>query len=152
VTAPVQRANLTKAVLARLTATGFPIGDGALPDANWIGQPAAPGSQFQPFAVVSEMVADRSEGPIGASSGDWRMPYLIEVFGIRRDQTSALADRLRGSLSAMRFTKLQLGVNTYKVQYVRTDTVGAPSRIDVTSPAFWHQQDNITISIGKEIG
>jgi hypothetical protein len=152
VTAPLQRSALTELILAELRKSDMAIGDGVLPDASWIGQPHLPGSEFQPFAVLSELTADRAEGPLGASAGDRRMPYMIECFAISREQVSWVADRLRGSLSAMRFTKLQLGEHTYKVQYVRGDSIGAPQQIDVTYPPFWHQQDNLTVWIGKEVG
>lgn len=152
VLAPIQRGPLTELVLTTLLATGQIIGDGDLPDANWVGQPNLPGSTFEPFGVLSELTADHSEGPLGASQGDWRMPYMLEFFGVRRDQVSWIADRLRGSLDGMRGTKLVLGVNTYKVQYVRTDNLGSPQQINVTNPSFWHQQDGITIWMGKVVG
>ena len=149
---PLLRSPLTAAVLAVLRGTDQVVADGVLPAANWIGQPNLPGSTFQPFAVLSELNADHAEGPIGASQGDWRMPYMVEYFGIRRDQVSWLADRLRGALAGMRSTKLALGVSSYKVQLVRPDAIGAPTQIDVTYPPFWHQQDSVTVWIGKEIG
>lgn len=151
-TAPLLRSPLTDVVLQTLVDTGQLIGDGVLPDANWIGQPNLPGSVFKPFGVLSELTADRAEGPLGASQGDWQMPYMIEYFGIRRDQVDWIADKLRGALLGLRFTKLELGENTYKVQLVRPTSIGAPQQIDVTQPAFWHQQDSITIWIGKEVG
>jgi hypothetical protein len=150
-TAPLLRSPLTEAVLTLLRGTGQVIGDGSLPDASWIGQPNMPESSYQPFAVLSELVADHSEGPIGASQGDWRMPYMVECFGIRRDQVTWIADKLRGTLAQMRFTKLQLGADSYKVQYVRTDDLGAPQQIDTTYPSFWHQQESVTVYVSKEI-
>lgn len=151
-TATLHRSPLTTAVLEALRAVYPFVGDGELPDANWIGQPNVPGSRFKPFAVLSELTADRAAGPLGAPQGDWQMPYMIEFFGIRREQVSAIADRLRGALNGMRFSKLQLGADTYKVQLVRTDNLGAPQRIDVTQPAFWHQQDSVTVWVGKDVG
>lgn len=150
-TSPLLRSPLTAAVLAVLAGSGQVVGDGELPDANWIGQPELPGSIFEPFAVLSELAADHSEGPIGASQGDWRMPYMIEYFGVRRDQVDWIADRLRGALAGMRFSKLNLGVDMYKVQLVRADNIGTPQQIPVTYPPFWHQQDSVTIWVGKEV-
>lgn len=149
--APLQRSPLTLAVLAALRTSGQLVADGELPDANWIGEPNLPGSVFEPFAVLSELTADHSDGPIGASQGDWRMPYMIEYFGIRRDQVSWLADKLRGALTSMRFTRMQLGLDSYKTQLVRTDNIGQPQQINITYPSFWHQQDGVTIWMGKEI-
>lgn len=150
-TATVQRSDLTSAVLAALRATGQVIGDGELPDSAWIGQPNLPDSVYEPFAVLSELTADRSDGPFGDSQSDWRMPYMVECFGIRRDQCSWMADALRGALAGMRSTLLALGDATYKVIYVRTDNIGQPQRVGVTNPPFWHQQDGLTVWIGKEL-
>jgi hypothetical protein len=150
-TVTLQRSPLTTAVLTVLRAVPAVVGDGDMPDANWIGEPVLPESVFEAFAVLSELTADHSEGPIGASQGDWRMPYMIEFFGISREQIGLFADRLRGALGGMRYTHLTLGVDNYKIQYVRTDTLGTPTQINSTFPSFWHQQDAVTIWVGKEI-
>jgi hypothetical protein len=152
VTAPLLRSPLTELVLTTLRGTGEAIGDGSLPDASWIGQPNLPESEYQPFAVLSELTADHSEGPIGASQGDWRMPYMVECFGIRRDQVTWIADKLRGTLTPLRFTELTLGADSYKIQYVRTDTFGSPQQIDTTYPSFWHQQESITLYVTRKVG
>jgi hypothetical protein len=34
---------------------------------------------------------------------------------------------------------------------VRHDSIGQPQRIGVTNPPFWHQQDGVTVWIGKEL-
>jgi hypothetical protein len=150
--ATVLRSSLTELVLTTLRTSGLVIGDGEVPDANWIGQPGLPESEYEAFAVVSELTADHSEGPIGASQGDWRMPYMLEYFGISRSQVSWLADTLRGVLLGLRFTTLAMGTSSYKVQLVRPDAIGAPQQITVTYPPFWHQQDNVTVWIGKQVG
>ena len=149
--ATIQRSDLTLAVLEALRATGQVIGDGELPDSSWIGQPNLPGSVYEPFAVLSELTADRSDGPLSDSQADWRMPYMVEVFGIRRDQCSWIADTLRSAVASLRSTTLTLGPDSYKVVYVRTDNIGQPQRIGVTNPPFWHQQDGMTVWIGKEL-
>lgn len=146
----IARAPLTDKVLATLKATGIAVGDGELPDASWVGHPNAPGSSYEPFAVLGELTADRADGPIGDSQADWRMPYMVEYFGITRSQASWLADKMRGALDSLRFTRITLGPADYKVQYVRHDNLGSPQRISVTNPPFWHQQDGITLWMGKE--
>jgi hypothetical protein len=145
------RSPLTAAILTALRAVGEDVGDGELPDGAWIGQPNLPGSIFRPFAVLSELIADRSEGPLGDSQADWRLPYMVEYFGVRRDQVSWIADTMRGALDGLRFQVLTLGASDYKVQFVRHDSLGQPQRIGVTNPPFWHQQDGITVWIGKEL-
>jgi hypothetical protein len=145
------RSPLTAAVLTALRDLLPDVGDGELPDASWIGQPNLPGATYEPFAVLSELTADRSDGPLSDSQADWRMPYMVECFGIRRDQCSWTADTLRGAVDSLRFTKIQLGVSDYKIIQVRHDSIGQPQRISVTNPPFWHQQDGLTVWIGKEL-
>lgn len=147
----LSRSPLTDAVLTALRAGGRDVGDGELPDASWIGQPNLPGSVYKPFAVLSELTADRSDGPLGDSQADWRMPYMVEFFGVRRDQCSFIADEMRGALDGLRFSVLRLGAAYYKVVWVRHDSIGQPQRIGVTNPPFWHQQDGVTVWIGKEL-
>lgn len=148
--ATIQRSDLTLAVLEALRATGQVIGDGELPDSSWIGQPNLPGSVYEPFAVLSELTADRSDGPLSDSQADWRMPYMVEYFGITREQTAWMADKMRATLAGLRFSVITLGDADYKVQYVRNDNIGSPQRVSVTNPPFWQQQDGVTLWMGKE--
>ena len=145
----LERAPLTELVLVTLRTAGWAVGDGEMPDSAWIGQPNHPNAHYEPFAVASELVADRSDGPIGDSQADWRLPYMVEYFGITRPQVTLVADRMRGLLDSIRFTKVVMGEATYKVQYVRHDNFGSPQKISVTNPPFWQQQDGITLWMGK---
>jgi hypothetical protein len=144
----LSRRPLTDAVLAQLQTTGKPIGDGVLPDSAWIGQPNAPGAEFDPFAVLSSLNASDSFGGLSQTQANWKMPYLVESFGVSRAQCEWMADAVRAALGALRGQHLDLGAS-YKVAYVRVDAYGEPARIDVTDPEFFHSQDQITIWVGK---
>lgn len=149
---PVPRDLFTATLLTRLRAmTGKPVGDGIIPaHANWIGEPNAPGSSFVPYVVLSEIVASHSSGPIGESQADWQLPYLVESFGVTREQCSAMAALVRSSIKLlhdMRITSVA-GVG-YGVQQVRIDSLGSPQRVDQAEPPIWHGQDGVTLWVGK---
>jgi hypothetical protein len=150
VSTTIARGPLTTRILVALRVLGYPVGDGEMPDASWIGQPNAPDASYEPFAVLSALVADRSDGPLGDSQADWRMPYMVEYFGITREQTAWMADKMRATLAGLRFSVITLGDADYKVQYVRNDNIGSPQRVSVTNPPFWQQQDGVTLWMGKE--
>jgi hypothetical protein len=78
------------------------------------------------------------------------MPYMVEYFGITREQTAWMADKMRATLAGLRFSVITLGDANYKVQYVRNDNIGSPQRVSVTNPPFWQQQDGVTLWMGKE--
>lgn len=155
--ATIERSPLTEALLDQLNLSNWLVGDGVIPDASWLstaghgsqGQPEAPDSEFEPFAVLAELRASDSSGSIGDSQADWRMPYMVESFGVSREQAGSLRDALRTQLEPLRGTRIQLGASKYKVQQIRTDAIGVPIRFDVTSPPFWHVQDGLTVWLAK---
>lgn len=147
------RGPLTAALLSALAdGTGKPVGDGMAPasGAGWTGEPNAPGSTFVPYTVLVTMTAASSSGPLGNPQADWQVPYSIQAFGTSREQCEWMADRARDVLGALRGQLLQLGPNSYKVQQVRTESIGGISRIDTAEPPYWGQQDGISVWITKE--
>jgi len=146
-TAPaIARSPVTAAVVAALGATGKPVGDGVLPDASWIGQPMAPGSVFEPFTVASEIVAGTSWGTFADWQADWQLPYMVESFGLSREQCSWMAEKARAAMLAMHGDS----INGYVVGFVHLDSLGSPNRIDAFQPPFYHQQDGFTLWTFKE--
>jgi hypothetical protein len=146
----IARSPVTAAVVAALGATGKPVGDGVLPDASWVGQPMAPGSVFEPFTVVSELSASRSWGPIGDSQADWQLPYMVESFGLSREQCSWMANRARIAIIAMSGTDVTDGTTHYRISFIHLDSLGTPARIDTFQPPFYHGQDGMTLWTFKE--
>lgn len=148
--APLQRSPFTAAVIAALAATGKQIGDGAIPpNANWIGQPNKPGSVFQPYVVVGEIVASHSSGPLGDSQADWQLPYLVECFGISREACGWMVDQACKALPALRPQRFTVDGVPYGVQQVRIDSFGAPTRVPALNPPVFRSQGGVTLWIGK---
>jgi len=147
----IARSPVTAAVVAALGATGKPVGDGVLPDASWIGQPMAPGSVFEPFVVVSALTAGRSWGTVYDWQADWQLPYLIESFGLSREQCEWMTEVSRTAVFGMLGTTLVLNGVSYRVGFVHLDSIGLPNRRDTFQPPFYHQQDGITLWTFKEV-
>jgi hypothetical protein len=108
----------------------------------------AVGATFTPYGVLSEIVASHSSGPIADDQADWQLPYLMETFGLSRDQCGKVAQRFRGALTALELTDVPLEV-TYRVSLVRVDSLGQPARVDSLDPPEWHTQDVITFWLTK---
>lgn len=149
----IARRPLTDILLSTIgTATSRPVGDGIAPSTGgWQGQPNSAGTNFVPYNVLVPQTANSSAGPFDDPQGDWRMPYSITSFGVRRDQCEAIADLARKTLSEMRGQLLQLGDQKYSVQQVRTESIGAVTRYDTTDPAFWGQVDVVTVWLSREV-
>lgn len=152
VTADISRRQLTDLVISTIhAATIRPVGDAIAPAAGgWQGQPNNAGSNFVPYNVVLPGLANRSSGPFDAPQADWQLPYLIWGFGVVRNQCEAIADLARDALEVLRAQIVDLGGTNYKIQQVRTESIGAVNRYDQTDPAYYGQQDSVTIWITKE--
>lgn len=152
-----ERSPLTDLIVARLGAMQFgtltlPVDKGRAPEAGgWQGEPNKPGSRFVPYLVVMPMTANASSGPIGSSQADWQIPYSIQGFGVLYDQTEKLLDKVRAALSDLKGETHLFGDSNYKIQQVRTESIGGIVRIDATDPPYWGQQDGITVWITKEL-
>ena len=149
------RGPLTQLLLSTLSTLGKPVGDGIVPrkeaGAAWSGPPNAPGSVFTPFTVLITLSAGLSSGPFADSQADWVVPYMLEAFGVSREQCEWMADAARSALHALTHQSFELGTDRYKVQQVKTDSIGGVNRVMVTDPPFYGQQDGLSVWITKEI-
>lgn len=142
----IARAPLTDLLLERLADSGYPVGDAVVPAGSmWIGQPNAPGATFVPYTVLAALTASNSAGPLSAPQADWRIPYLVQCFGVSRAQAELLADHVRQLLVDLRKTVLTLGAVDYTIQQVWVDSLGGLNRVDTTDPPHYGQQDTVTV-------
>lgn len=150
--ANLSRRELTDTILATIASvTGKPCGDGIAPaDAGWQGPPNAVGSNFRVYTVLIPGTATYSEGSFADPSSEWRLPYSIWGFGVRRDQCEAIADRARLALSGMTGDLIHLGDQKYSVLQIQTNTIGATNRYEGTDPPYWGQMDTITVWLSKD--
>jgi hypothetical protein len=144
----IARAPLTDLLLATLAGGGFPVGDSVIPPGSmWSGQPNAPDTTFTPYVVLAALTASNSAGTITAPQADWRVPYLVQSFGVSRRQAETLADRARQLLVDLRRTVVTLGAVDYTVQQCWIDSLGGLNRVDTTDPPHFGQQDTVTVWI-----
>lgn len=149
----VARRPLTNLMISTVaTGTNRPCGDGIVPaSVGWQGQPNASGSNFIPYTVLQVLGASFSMGSFNDPESDWRFPYNLWSFGVRRDQCEAMADIARQSLSGLQGNIVTLGNQQYSIQQVRTDSIGGIVRYDQVDPPYWGQNDTVTVWISKEL-
>lgn len=149
----LQRRPLTNLLLTTLNAQlSVPIGDMVIPaGAGWDGVPNAPGATFNPYVVLVTLTASRSTGSFGDSQSEWQLAYMLESFGASREQCEWMADSARTALNVLAKQVITLGPDQYRMQQVRVDSIGAVNRVAVTEPAFYGQQDGISLWLSKEL-
>lgn len=142
----IERRLLSAAVVTAAEATGMPIGLAHAPHGGgWEGQPNKDGSNFTAYAVVTPQTATQATGPMSDPQADRQIPYALASFGLMPEQTEWMADKVRSAVEALKKTTVVLGDGSYKVQQVRTDTIGGLSRVDSTEPPYWGQVDVVTL-------
>jgi hypothetical protein len=146
------RRELTNLLLATLLDATPLVGDMVIPrGGGWDLAPNAPGAQFTPYTVLITLTASRSVGPFGESQADWQFPYMVESFGASREQCEYQADKVRSAFEQLAKTRHTFGTETHYVQQARVDSIGAVNRVAVTDPAFYGQQDGVTLWLSKEL-
>lgn len=149
----VDRGSLTDAMLSTLLDLGYPVGDGEMPTldtaehAGWNGDPNTPGAVYVPYYVLSAQTATISSGSLADPQDGWQLPYSLASFGISRKQTESLANLGRKKLRELKGQNLTLDGETYRVQQVQFAALGAPTRVDQTSPSTFGEVDTLTIWI-----
>lgn len=151
-TATLHRRPLTDLILSSLRShfatSNIPIGDAELPAGG--GWPSAgvnvAGSKFTPYLVLTTLTSSaRSTASIADPQGDWRLPYLYQAFGTRRDQCEWMADEARDVLAALTNTSVNLGTRSYQIQQVWSDSIGGVNRVPEVNPPFYGEQDGFTV-------
>lgn len=146
---------LTGALLALLRSVevaGQPalVGDMVIPEddrTGWSGGgPNDPGGVFTPYGILVPL--DATPVPSGSFANpmrDWQTPYMVQSYGVNRDQTQWLGDRFREALQEMVHTELELEDAVYTVAQVQIARIGAPQRVPGTDPAYYGQQEQSTL-------
>jgi hypothetical protein len=150
----LQRRPVTNLLLATLMTSlpDNPVGDMVIPTgAGWTGVPNAPGATFTAYTVLVTLTASRSVGAFADSQSDWQITYMLESFGASREQCEWMADKARSALDPLAKQVHAFGTANYKIQQIRVDSIGAVNRVAVTEPAFYGQQDGMSLWLSKEI-
>lgn len=145
------RGDLTAWLLTRM-GTELMVGDAIAPDAGgWDGPPTKDGSSYQAYVVLTPMPASDNTGPMADSSADWTLPYRIDSYGISREQVEWQADKARALIRPTRRENITAGGDTYRIQQVRTTSLGGIGRTDNTEPSEYSQSDMVAVYVSKEL-
>ena len=143
------RGDLTALLLEKIRAE-FICGDAEAPEeGGWDGPPTKSGSSYQSYVVLTPMPASDQSGPFSDSSADWTLPYRIDSYGISREQVEYQADRSRALLRPTNRENMTAGGDDYRIQQVRTQSLGGVGRTDNTEPSEYSQSDVIAVYVTR---
>jgi hypothetical protein len=129
-------ADLTAAVIARLTGAGFTVGDGQAPEsAGWQGAQGA--SAYVPYVDVHPTPGGLVDGTMLDPYVDAAADYQIISVGATRAQAETVGDAVRASLQAMPLTV----ANGRTVAHLRLDMLGGTIRDDTVLPSVFYVSD-----------
>jgi len=149
---PLQRYPVTQALLAAVKSAGYPSDVALIPkDGGWrSGAPAGPNSVFEPYSTIIPRTASFSIGSIADVQGDWHLPYDLNYYSLRGDETELLADTVRVAAAGMVGSSITVQGPSYSVIKINVATVGQISRVDLSDPPFYIQTDTIEVWVAKE--
>jgi hypothetical protein len=152
VPASLRRRELTNLILAKLEATGQPVGDAVSPkEGGWQGNPNSPNSEFTPYVVLTPGPASVSAGPLGDTQSDWQLSYTLASFGVFREQCEWIADEARAAVVTLERSTVMLNGDDWAIQQARAQVIGPVQRVDQVEPSFFGQVDSISVWISKEL-
>ncbi len=153
------RAHVTAWMVSELEETGHPVGDGNVPENlpfGWQGQPNAAPSFFIPWLSTMPGTAriNPSQATIGSfadAGSEWVMSYSVSFNAVNREEVEWIADSTRKHLVNVERTDLDCGdYGHWKVQQVRSVSIGGINRVRQTDPDYYLQTDNFDVWISKE--
>lgn len=146
----VSRGDLTAHLLTKIRAE-LVCGDAEAPEeGGWDDNPSLPTSSFQAYSVLTPMPSGDGTGPVSDSSADWILPYRIDNYGISREQCEFQADRTRALIRPTKREQAVLGGENYRIQQVRTTSLGGIGKENNVEPTEYSQSDTIAVHITKE--
>jgi hypothetical protein len=129
-------ADLTAAIIARLTGAGFTVGDGQAPEsAGWQGAQGA--SAYIPYVDVHPSPGGLADGTMLNPYVDVAADYQIISVGATRAQAETVGDAVRASLQG---SPLTVG-NGRTVAHLRFDMPGGVVRDPDVQPSVFYVSD-----------
>jgi hypothetical protein len=129
-------ADLTAAIIARLTGAGFIVGDGVAPEsAGWQGAQGT--SQYVPYVDVHPTPGGLVDGTMQNPYVDAAADYQIISVGATRAQAETVGDAVRASLQGSPLTV----ANGRTVAHLRLDMLGGVIRDDSVQPSVFYVSD-----------
>lgn len=147
------RGPVTARVLQELATEGFPVGDNTAPEEpyGWEGEPNTQSTTFTPWMTCSPMAGQpqRIEGAMGDTGTEWRFPYMVFYAGVSRQQTEALADRLRNRLTNIIREAVPSDTGSWRIQKISCTAVGSTNKVGSAYPDYFTQADTFDVWISK---
>lgn len=132
--------DVTAAIITRLEAAGWVVGDGEAPAAGgWSGTPSA--STFVPYVDVHPTPGGDTDGTIAAPNADAMPDYQLISVGATRAQAEIMGDEVREVMLA---SALSLPAGRAAI-HMRIDMLGGAIRDDSVQPAVWIVSDRYRI-------
>jgi hydrogenase maturation factor HypF (carbamoyltransferase family) len=92
----------------------------------------------------------RIPGGMGDTGTEWSLPYTVFYAGISRQQTEALADRMRNQLTNIEREVITTSTGNWKIMKVSCSGVGTTNRISTSVPDYFTQADTFDVWVSKE--
>ena len=121
-------------------------------EGGWDGPPEDLDSSYHPYVVLGAGTIGEASGPLGDSQADVRAPYIITSYGPNRRIAEESSEIARAVLLDLARTIVVLDGANWKVQQVRTSTIGAVVRNDSAETAKFSEVDTLTVWLSKELG
>lgn len=154
----ISRAHVTASLITTLVGLGNPVGDGNVPQGvsyGWQGAPNDIGSFFIPWLSVMPGVGRPSAttpGSFGDSGSEHVLSYSITINAVDREGVEWLADSTRKEMVNVPRTTLDCGVyGMWKIQQIRSTSIGGILRVRTTDPDYYVQTDGYDIWVSKEL-
>lgn len=149
---PLERGPLTDQILNDIKAEDLRIGDAEAPESGgWDDDPDSDNASYNAYGVLVPATVPELRGPIGDSSSDAQVAYVINGYGLSRSHTERYMDHVRKVVVAMARRIVVLGDSSWKIQQVRCDSIGGVSRNDSIEPSEYSQTDVYVLYLSKEL-
>mgnify|MGYP000897000190 CR=1 FL=1 len=148
----VHRGPITSYLIEEIkTASGFPVGDNAVPTVpyGWQGEPDT--ATFIPWLSVGPATGtpQRPTGPLAGTNEDWVLGYMVSYAGVSRAQTEALADRIREDVCNISRVSVTTEDGSWRIQKISSTVIGPMNRVGSTFPDYFTQNDAFEVWITK---
>lgn len=107
-----------------------------------VGLNEAPAGVAAPYAVLYQLPAVNSDGPLNDPDADWQLPYQVTSVGVGPEQAQGVADYLRGLVDAAGF----LTVAGRSLWLARWTRLGAPQRDDTVQPPLHYVTEDLLLT------
>jgi len=125
----------------------------APPDVGWQSDSAKVNAEFIPYLVSTPGTATRSSGSFGDPSMDWKIPYTLTTYGVKRRQVEDLADDVRAALLDVKKVPLTMkdGVTVWKITTIDCTAIGGVGYTTAVTPTAFSETDSFNLTLSRSL-